>query len=122
MWQRERRRHDRLPTRAFISVTCPRGVFTATMADISQGGARLLGVPEGMLARETPVTLYCGRLVIAAVVRWLIDDTCGVAFSAELTEAEIEAVRRHGLLQDAGKALPPTFPPLEVQASRHRRG
>ena len=60
------------------------------LLDVSAGGAKL-NCPKG-LASGTPVTLDCGTLSCAAVVRWQTGDIMGVKFDQELEERVVSAM------------------------------
>lgn len=83
----------RLPSRTLVQVQTPKGRFDATIGNLSPGGARLLGVPDGMLNVGDMLTIICLNQPHRAQVRWHFDDTCGLQFSQPLTEREIDAMR-----------------------------
>lgn len=86
-------RAARLPSRILVQVRTPNGRFDATIGNLSAGGARLLGVPDGMLKVGEMITIICLNRPHRAQVRWHFDDTCGLQFSQPLSEGEIDAMR-----------------------------
>lgn len=82
----------RLPTRALVQVRAPQGGFDATLGNVSAGGARLLGVPEGMLSVGDRVDIQCAGQRHRAEVRWHFDDTCGLMFETPLTDWQIMTI------------------------------
>lgn len=82
----------RLPTRALIHVRTPNTDFDATIGNVSNDGARLLGVPDDLLeVGDTLEIVVCGHAHVAEV-RWHIDDTCGLMFSQPLTALQIATI------------------------------
>ena len=67
------------------------------IVDLSAGGARLKCTAK--LATGTAVTLDCGRLGRAAVVRWQNDGLVGLCFNRELDPRDVSALidRSHAL-------------------------
>lgn len=86
-------RAARLPSRALVHVHSPCGSFDATIGNISQTGARLLGVPEDMLSVGEKIVITCQTRRHRAQVRWHFDDTCGLMFERPLKTDEIDAIR-----------------------------
>lgn len=80
---------------AFLQVNGRR--LAVQLCDLSAGGAKLdcaIGLPTG-----TAVTLDCGTLCCAAVVRWRSYGVLGLCFDSELEAREVSA------LIDRSKAL-----------------
>jgi len=93
----DRRVYPRVPVAmpAFLQANGER--HAVQLHDLSPGGAKL-NCPAG-LAVGTQVTLDCGTLCRAAVVRWQNGGLMGVCFDSELDAREVSA------LMDRSKAL-----------------
>ena len=82
----------RLPSRVLIHVRTANGSFDATIGNLSAGGARLLGVPDGMLRVGDVIDLHGLGCLHQAEVRWHFDDTCGLMFARPLAPDHIAAI------------------------------
>lgn len=82
----------RLPSRVLVQVRSDRGGFDATIGNLSTGGARLLGVPDGILGVGDRIEIHCQGRTHRAEVRWKFDDTCGLQFANPLNQAQIDAL------------------------------
>jgi hypothetical protein len=82
----------RLPSRVLVQVRTPRGAFDATIGNLSAGGARLLGVPDGSIAVGDRIGIQCLGHLHDAEVRWHFDDTCGLMFIRPLETGQIAAI------------------------------
>jgi len=82
----------RLPSRVLVHVRTDRTAFDATIGNLSPGGARLLGVPDGALSVGDRIVIQCLGRLHDAEVRWHFDDTCGLMFSQPLNDAQIAAI------------------------------
>lgn len=85
-------RAQRLPSRVLVQIRAPGGGFDATIGNLSQTGARLLGVPERRLKVGDRIEVQCLGQAHAAEVRWHFDDTCGLMFADPLDTRQIEAI------------------------------
>lgn len=86
------RRAERLPTRVLIQVRTAARVFDATLGNISAGGARLVGVPDGALKVGELIDLNALGRHHKAQVRWNVDDACGLMFLKPVSQAQITAI------------------------------
>lgn len=91
-----RERAPRLASRAFVQVRAPMGAFDCTLGNVSSGGARLLGVPEGKLNIGDWVDISVAGQHHPAEVRWHFDDTCGLMFETPLTDYQITQILGRG--------------------------
>ena len=91
-----RERAPRLASRAFVTVRGPMGAFDCTLGNVSSGGARLLGVPEGKLHIGDWVDVSVAGQHCPAEVRWHFDDTCGLMFETPLTDYQISLILGRG--------------------------
>ena len=84
-----RRKHARVEVAlpAFIHALGDR--HSVQLVDLSPGGAKLRGVR--LFPAGTEVTLDCGTIGRAAVIRWQREDMMGLAFTVELEEREVAA-------------------------------
>jgi hypothetical protein len=82
----------RLPSRVLVQIRSDRGGFDATIGNLSPGGARLLGVPDGILAIGDHIEIQCQGRAHRAEVRWRFDDTCGLQFAHPLEPSQIETI------------------------------
>ena len=85
-------RATRLPVRVLVQVQTPRGVFDATIGNLSTSGARLVGVPDRKVAVGDRIEIRCPEHTHQAEVRWHFDDTCGLLFTAPLNDLQIDAI------------------------------
>jgi len=86
------RRAYRLPSRVLVQVRTPEGGFDATIGNLSNSGARLLGVPDRMVKVGDQLDIQCQGHRHLAEVRWHFDDTCGLMFQTPLADAQIDAI------------------------------
>jgi len=86
----DRRATPRVPVALPASLQAGRERHSVQLIDVSPGGAKLMcqaSVPVG-----TAVTLDCGSLARAAVVRWQNDGLMGVMFDSELDSRLVSAL------------------------------
>ena len=86
------RRAYRLPSRVLVQVRTPEGGFDATIGNLSNSGARLLGVPDRMVKVGDQLDIQSQGHRHLAQVRWPFDDTCGLMFQTPLADAQIDAI------------------------------
>ena len=91
-------RATRLPVRVLVHVHTPRGVFDATIGNLSTSGARLVGVPDRMVSVGDTIEIHCPDRMHQAEVRWHFDDTCGLMFPAPIDHDQIAAILGSRLL------------------------
>ena len=86
----ERRGYPRVPVAmpAFLQANGER--HAVRLQDLSAGGAKLQC--PASLATGTKVTLDCGSLCRAAVVRWQNGELVGLCFDSELDAREVSAL------------------------------
>ena len=93
----DRRLHPRVEVAlpAFLRADFDR--HAVQIVDLSNGGAKLTCAAE--LASGTSVTLHCGTLSRAAVVRWQNAEFVGIAFETELDPRDVRALiaRSHAM-------------------------
>lgn len=82
----------RLPSRVLVRVRTVVTCFDATIGNLSTGGARLLGVPDGAVTVGDRITIQCLGRAHEAEVRWHFDDTCGLHFAQPLDDAQIATI------------------------------
>lgn len=82
----------RLPSRVLVQIRSDQGGFDATIGNLSTSGARLLGVPDGMLTVGDHIDILCQGRTHHAQVRWKFDDTCGLQFAQPLDQIQIDAI------------------------------
>ena len=86
----DRRSHPRVEVAmpAFLQAKGAR--HFVQILDLSAGGAKIKCPVE--LATGTPVTLDCGSVTRAAVVRWQNDGVLGMCFNRELDQRDVSAL------------------------------
>lgn len=95
----ERRTCPRVPVAmpAFLQTEGQR--HAVHLLDLSAGGAMLKCAAS--LSTGTAVTLDCGTLARAAVVRWQTDGVLGICFDSELDAREVTALIARSIALDA---------------------
>ena len=86
----DRRVYPRVPVALPAALQAGAERHSVHLLDVSPGGAKLKCAAS--LAAGTAVTLDCGSLACAAVVRWQNDGLMGVMFESELDSRVVSAL------------------------------
>jgi hypothetical protein len=86
----DRRVYPRVPVALPAALQAGAVRHSVQLLDVSPGGAKLKCAAS--IAAGTAVTLDCGSLACAAVVRWQNDGLIGVMFDSELDSRVVSAL------------------------------
>jgi hypothetical protein len=95
----DRRVYPRVPVALPASLQAGVERYSVQLLDVSAGGAKLncaASIPAG-----TAVTLDCGSLACAAVVRWQNGGQMGVMFASELDGRVVSALTQRSMALEA---------------------